>query len=196
MKQILIVIVMAAQIAQSAQDPTKLLKSIQETQRHYHIADLSSLTDGSVYLMINGGFSGAFFEFADLTENERFSITIGKSLSQGGESFKKAIRYPFTDAFHDPSIEDLRLSIRKLIAAKLPSEVDHISTTDSREIFVAEKRKGELFYWARETGGTEMEPEFFELFQKAKATEKLVEPTAPRVEPSPAVPVPGRGSAA
>ena len=171
-----------------------LLRAVQSTHKTYDLAGFPSLTDGSLYLMIMGGFSGELFEFADLNKNERTSLAIGESLPGGDKLIRKRLLLPLNDAFRDPSLTELRTSIRKLIAAKLPAEVNHVSGDDSLVILVAEMQRGKLVYWAREDAGdAKLEPEFLELIGKSRATQKLVpggERTVPTVEPTKPVPPP------
>ena len=120
-----------------AGEPVTLLQYIQEHQRHEHMADLSTLGDGALYVTAIGGFGGHLYEFADLKDNDRVSLTVG--FAQNGEPFcQKRLMYPFNPSYGDASIVELRAAIRNLIAAKLPQEVEHVSGDDSMVILVAE----------------------------------------------------------
>jgi hypothetical protein len=170
--------------AADAGDSTTLLEHIRGEQRHAHMADISALSDGAIYVMVIGGFDGHMYEFVELKDNDRISLTGG--FAQGGEMFyRKRLMYPFKPSYGDASIVDLRAAIARLIAAKLPTEVEHVSGDDSVVILVAEKRMGILHYWAREKAGSyKLEREFLDIMEKAKATEKLLTPPPAETHPT------------
>jgi hypothetical protein len=171
----LIALCFSLAITANAENPRTLLKSVQGELRYMHFADLSALGDEETYVLISGGFGGGFFEFVDMKNKDRVSLTDGYA-EEGGSVYRKRILFSYYPTYRDARIEALRAAVKDLIMAKLPPDVPHVSGDDSTVILVAEKRKGKLHYWAREDTDKSLEKAFLNIMEKADLTEKLLDP--------------------